>query len=92
LIFLDIHDFDILKSYLPIPMLPWHLHTFKGMMRISSGTNGTPMTKIFVGSMRSGGTVKSMTFDHPCKPSSLAEPSDIHRISGFEEIHVDFLT
>jgi hypothetical protein len=62
------------------------------MVRVSGGTNGASMTKIFVGSMRSWGTVKSVAFDHPCKPFPLAEPSDIHNISGFEEIDVYFLT
>jgi hypothetical protein len=62
------------------------------MMRIGRGTNGAAMTKIFVSSMRSGRAVKPVAFDHPCKPFSLAETSDIHHISGLKEIYVDFLT
>jgi hypothetical protein len=32
-----------------------------------------------------------MAFDYPCKPSPLAEASDIHHISGLEEVHSHFL-
>jgi hypothetical protein len=92
LVFFDIHDFDVLKSHLPVPVLPRHLQALKGMMRIGGGTDGPSMTKIFVGSMRPGRAVKPVAFDHACKPFSLAETRDIHYISGFKETRIDFLT
>ena len=49
------------------------------------------MTKIFMRSMRAGGTVKFMAFDHACKPFPLAKTGDIHHISGFKKIHVYYL-
>jgi hypothetical protein len=62
------------------------------MMRIGGRTDRASMTKIFMGSMRPRGAVKSMAFHDPCKPFPLAEASDIYHISRLEEIHVYYLS
>ncbi len=49
------------------------------------------MPKIFMRSMRAGGTAKSVAFDHACKPFPLAQTGDIHNISGLKKAHGYFL-
>jgi len=53
LILFDIYHFDILKGHLLVPMMSWHLHTFKGVVRKCCRTDRTSVTEIFVRAMGS---------------------------------------
>ncbi len=85
LILSDFHDLDVLDRHPTIPMLAWHLHTLKDMVRKGGRSHRSPVAKIFMRAVRTRRTMESVPFHHARKTFSLAQTDHIHDITGFEE-------